>query len=153
MDEKFTSAIGLGRLIEKPEGEDLRSDAPLESYTIVCKNRSFGRLVRFSRETIDDSQKLPNILQDTVGSWGRMVPITKEDWYSDFFNKGAISGGYDLIFDNSITGVIDDPSGDTIYDGKTFFASDHPDKVGNTYSNKTDTATLTAANLRLSMKL
>ena len=46
--EKFTSAIGLGELLEKPEGEDLQADAPIESYTIVCKNRSFGRLVMFS---------------------------------------------------------------------------------------------------------
>ena len=74
--EKFTSAIGLGELLEKPEMEDLQTDAPIESYTIICKNRSFGRIVRFSYESVEDAQKTANLLADTVGSWGRMVPIT-----------------------------------------------------------------------------
>ncbi|MGK3945674.1 hypothetical protein ABK046_45935, partial [Streptomyces caeruleatus] len=52
--ERFTSAIGLGELLEKPEGTDLQADAPMESYTIICKNRSFGRLVRFSYESVQD---------------------------------------------------------------------------------------------------
>ena len=60
--EKFTSAIGLGELIEKPENEDIQFDAPMESYTIVCKNRTFARGVRFSYESVQDSQKIGNIL-------------------------------------------------------------------------------------------
>ena len=31
--EKFASAIGLGDLLEKPEGEDLVADSPMESCT------------------------------------------------------------------------------------------------------------------------
>jgi len=146
-DEKFTSAIGLGELLEKPEGEDLKTDAPLESYTIVCKNRSFGRIVRFSYETVKDAQKPANILADTVGSWGRMVPITKEKFYAKFFNYGAMTAGND-VFNNSITGVLTDSSGDLIYDGKAFFATDHPDRVGNTYSNYSASNSLTHSNLK-----
>jgi len=129
---KFTSAIGLGELLEKPE---------------VCKNRSFGRIVRFSYETVKDAQKPANILADTVGSWGRMVPITKEKFYAKFFNYGAMTAGND-VFDNSITGVITDSSGDLIYDGKAFFATDHPDRVGNTYSNYSASNSLTHSNLK-----
>ena len=79
--EKFTSAIGLGELLEKPEGEDLQADAPMESYTIICKNRSFGRLTRFSYETVADAKKVGNMLASTVGTWGRQVPITKEKFF------------------------------------------------------------------------
>jgi len=146
--EKFSSAIGLGELLEKPEGEDLQADAPMESYTIVCKNRSFGRLVRFSYETVKDAQKTSNIVATTVGTWGRKIPVTKEKFYAKFFNKGAFTAGHD-VFNGTISGgVVDDPSGAKIYDGQPFFSTAHPDKVGNTYSNFGSATTLTAANLR-----
>ena len=147
-DEQFTSAIGLGELLEKPEGEDMQTDTPIESYTIVCKNRSFGRVVRMSYETVADTQKLGNLLQGTVGTWGRMLPITKEKFYAKFFNNGALTAGHD-VFDNSITGVVTDASGDVIYDSQPWFDSAHADKVGNTYSNLDTSASLTEANLRL----
>jgi len=146
-DEKFTSAVGLGELLEKPEGSDLQADAPIESYTIICKNRSFGRLVRFSYETISDSQKVSNLLATTVGSWGRMVPITKEKFYVKFFNEGAQTAGND-VFNNTITGVIDDPTANLIYDGKAFFSTSHVSKAGTTYSNYDSTNALSHTNLK-----
>jgi len=150
-DEQFTSAIGLGRLLEKPEGDDLQTDAPIESYTIVCRNRSFGRIVRFSYETVHDAKKGGNLLTSTVASWGRMVPITKEEFYSNFFNRGAYTSGSHDTFDNTITGVVTDSSGDFIYDGKPFFAAtgnNHPDKVGGSYYNASASNSLTHANLK-----
>ena len=96
--EKFDSAIGLGELLEKPEGTDLQADSPIESYTIVCKNRSFGRVIRFSKESVDDSQK-GNLMQKAAGSWGRMVPYTKELFYAKFFNYGAYTAGHS-VFNN-----------------------------------------------------
>ncbi len=145
--EQFTSAIGLGELLEKPEGEDLQSDAPMESYTIVCKNRSFGRLVRFSYETIQDAKKTANMLSTTVGTWGRMVPITKEKFYAKFFNNGALTAGHD-VFNNSITGVVTDASGDLIYDNKGLFSTTHASRAGTTYSNYTASRALTQGNLQ-----
>lgn len=133
--------------MEKPEGEDLRTDAPMESYTIVCKNRSFGRIVRFSYETVKDAQKIENILADTVGSWGRMVPITREKFYVTFFNEGAKTAGHDY-FNNSITGVVDDPSSTVIYDGKAWFATNHTSRIGTAYANFSATNALTPANLK-----
>ena len=144
--EQFSSAIGLGELLEKPEGEDLRSDTPIESYTIVCKNAVYGRLVRFSMETVEDSLR-GNIVQNTVGSWGKMVPITKEKYYAKFFVNGALDAGH-AVFNNTITGVITDASGNKIYDGYPFFDTAHPDKVGNTYSNFNNSSTLTFDNLQ-----
>jgi len=143
--EKFTSAIGLGELLEKPEGEDLQSDAPMESYTIVCKNRSFGRLVRFSYETIKDSKKVSNMLGTTVGTWGRMVPITKEKFYAKFFNNGVNDND---VFNNNITQVIEDASGDKIYDGDNWFSTSHTSRAGTDYSNYESTNALSHANLQ-----
>lgn len=145
--EKFTSAIGLGELLEKPEGEDLQADAPMESYTIICKNRSFGRLVRFSYETVQDSQKVGNILQSAVSTWGKTYPITKEKFYAKFFNYGAYTAGNE-VFNNTITGVIDDPSGNLIYDSKAFFSTTHPSRAGSTYSNYNSSLSLSHTNLQ-----
>jgi len=145
--EKFTSAIGLGELLEKPEGEDLQADAPMESYTIVCKNRSYGRLVRFSYETVEDSKKVDNILMTTVGTWGARVPSTKEKFYAQFFNHGAKTAGRD-VFNNAITGVVDDPSGNLIYDGDPFFSTSHTSRAGTSYANYSESNALTHANLQ-----
>ena len=119
----------------------------MESYTIVCKNRSFGRIVRFSYETVQDAKRVSNLLADTVGTWGRQVPITREKFYAKFFNNGAKTAGHD-VFDNSITGVVDDPSGKLIYDNKPWFSTSHADKVGNTYSNFSASNTLSHSNLK-----
>ena len=145
--EQFTSAIGLGELLEKPESEDIQADAPIESYTIVCKNRSFARMVRFSYETINDSKKGGNLLATTVGDWGRMVPITKEKFYAKFFNNGAMTAGHD-VFNNTISGVVTDPSGSVIYDSKPFFSTTHASKIGTTYSNYNSATALTHTNLK-----
>jgi len=146
--EQFTSAIGLGELLEKPEGQDLQADSPMESYTIVCKNRTFGRTVRFSMESVADAKKTGNLLQNTVGTWARSLVHTKEKFYAKFINRGAYTAGSDDPFDNSITGVITDSSGDFIYDNHPWFYTAHPDKVGNTYSNFNASNTLSAANLK-----
>ena len=145
--EKFTSAIGMGDLLEKPESEDLSADTPMEGYTVICKNRTFGRLARFSKESVEDAQKTGNLIQQTVGSWGKSYLRTKEKFYAKFFNKGAMTAGDD-IFDNTISGVVTDPSGKKIYDGKPFFSTSHADKVGNTYSNYSSSNSLTSANLQ-----
>jgi len=145
--EKFTSAIGLGDLLEKPEGEDLVADSPMESYTIVCKNRTFGRQVRFSYESVKDTQKVADLLKATVGTWGQSTARTKDKWYVQLFNYGAYTAGH-AVFNNTISGVIDDASGNFIYDSKPFFASAHPDKVGNTYANATASGSLTHTNLK-----
>jgi len=147
--EKFNSAIGLGDLLEKPEGEDLKADAPLEGYTIICKNRTFGRMVRFTYESVEDNQKYPDFLRTVVGSWKEALVRTKDRFYVKFFNKGALTVGHD-VFNNTITGVIDDATSDLIYDGMAFFDEDHPDKVGNTYDNWVQTRALNPDNLETS---
>jgi len=145
--DQYTTAIGLGELLEKPEGENIQADAPMEGYTVVCKNRSFARRVPFTYETVQDAKKIGNLLSTTVGTWGRYLPITKEKFYAKFFNYGAYTAGQD-VFNNTITGVVTDPTGNLIYDGKSFFNDAHPDKVGNTYDNYYASTALTADNLK-----
>ena len=143
--EQFTSGIGLGELLEKPEGQNIVADAPIESYTIVCKNRTFAREVPFSYESVQDAKK-GNLIEGTVSSWGPKVALTKDKFYAKFFNNGALTAGHD-VFNNSIQGVITDASGSVIYDSQPFFDTAHADKVGNSYANYTASRALTQANL------
>lgn len=143
--EQFTSAIGLGELLEKPEREPLEEEKPMESYTIVCANKSFGRKVGFSYESVQDSQK-GNLLEQTVRTWGPALDRTQEKFYVKFFNYGAYSAGH-AVFNNALTGIVSDSTGNKIYDGQPFFATAHPDKVGNTYANYVASRALTHSNL------
>lgn len=145
--EKFTTAIGLGELLEKPEGEAIQADRPMESYTIVCKNRSFARKVPFSYESVEDAKKPGNLIQATVGTWGKGLYVTKEKFYAKFFNNGALDAGHD-VFNNTITGVVDDSTTNLIYDSLPFFDTAHPDKVGNTYANFSASNSLSYDNLK-----
>lgn len=144
--EQFDSAIGLGDLLEKPEGEDLVADAPMESYTIYCKNRTFGRQVRFTMESVEDNVRFGDTLRTFVQTWAKSLVRTKDRFYVKFFNKGALTAGHD-VFNNTITGVVTDASGDLIYDGYPFFDTTHPDRVGNSYANHA-TAALSHDNLQ-----
>ena len=143
---KFTSSIGLGELLEKPEGEAIQADTPMESYTVVCKNRTFARKVGFTYEAIKDAKKVDNMLRQQVGSWARGLYVTKEKFYAKFFNYGAYAAGYD-VFNNTLTGIVDDASGDKIYDSQPFFGT-HTDKAGNSYSTHNTSNTLSHANLK-----
>lgn len=119
----------------------------MESYTVVCKNRSFARKVPFSYESVQDAKKTGNFINTTVGTWSKGLVTTKDKFYAKFFNYGAYSAGHD-VFDNNITSVVSDSSNKLIYDSKAFFATDHPDKVGNTYSNFNSSYTLSYDNLK-----
>ena len=76
-----------------------------------------------------------------------MVPITKEKFYAKFFIHGAKTAGND-IFNNTITGVIDDPSTVKIYDGQPFFYTAHKSRMGTSYSNYTASNSLSHTNLQ-----
>lgn len=146
--EQFTSAVGLGKLLRKPEGDDFKADSPMEGTPVVTANWTYGRVVRFSYESVEDSQKISNMVAGNVATWSKGLVITKEEFYASFFNKGAYTAGAEDPFNNTITGVVTDSSGDFIYDGKPFFATDHPNKVGDTYSNFNSSSSLSAANLK-----
>lgn len=144
--EQFSTAVGLGELLEKPEDEDIQADRPMESYTIVCKNRSWARMVPFSYETVQDAKKPADFVGQTVGTWARGLNVTKEKFYAKFFNEGAKTAGND-VFNNTITGLVTDASGDKIYDSQPFFGT-HTDRVGNSYTNHNASNSLSAANLQ-----
>ena len=148
---KSTTGIGLGQLSERKEGDSIVASNPLEGYTPVGKVRTWSNSFFLSQEFVEDADpnKLANSMKGFTQSWARGVVNSKENFASDFFNKGGFTAGHD-VFNNNLTGELSDPEGDLIYTGKPFFAltgNNHPAKDGSTYFNSGGALSLSSTNL------
>lgn len=136
--EQSTSAVGLGKLDEVGEGEEIPAEDLLEGFTTYGVNKKFGKRVIMSEEMIDDHQKVKNLLKRAATGWGAGVRWTLEDYYAKIFNKGGITLG-DTFFNMTCAacGTTYSP-GNFIYDSAPLFAvsgTNHTSKGGSTYHN------------------
>jgi hypothetical protein len=148
-----TAGIGLGQLSERPEGNDIVASNPLEGYTIITKARTFSDSFYLTMEFVEDStpEKMSSVMQGFASTWATGAVNSKETFAAKLFNYGGFTSGRHDTFDNTITGVITDSSGDLIYTGKPFFAltsNNHPAKDGSSYFNSLGALSLTGANLQ-----
>lgn len=155
--DQMTSGLGLGKLTERKEGDEIVASNLLEGFTVVCKARTFSDSYWMTMEFVEDTppEKIANILRGYASTWGEGVISTKEAFAAKFFNYGFYTSGH-ATFNNSITGVVTDASGDLIYDGKPFFAAsgnNHPAKNGSTYYNSLGALALSEANLKTAYTL
>lgn len=100
-----------------------------------------------TKEAVEDTTKLGNLLKDLAGTWGTSVRVEKETFASTVFNDGGdLLGSY--VFDGSHTGQAD-PSGLLLYDSEPFFnltGNTRATKGGGTYYNSVAGLALSAAN-------
>lgn len=154
--EQSTTGVGMGQLSERSEGNQIIESNPLEGYTVYGKNRTFSDSFSLTAEFVEDTpkEKIANIMQNIASTWGEGVINSKESFAAKFFIYGGFLAGND-VFNNSITGVVTDPTGDLGYDGKPFFAlsgNNHPAKNGSTYYNGLALA-LSSTNLQTAYNL
>lgn len=154
--EKETSAIGMGKLSERKEGADIISSNPMEGFTVIGKARTFSDGFEITMEMDEDTppEKIANFARSVAQTWAEGTVNTQETFAAQFFNYGGYTSGHDT-FNNTITGVIDDASGDLCYDGKPFFnlsGNTRSSKGGGTYYNGTANA-LTVANIQTAYNL
>lgn len=155
--DKNTSGIGLGQLSERKEGSEIVASNLMEGFTVLCKARTFSDSFFMTMEFVEDStpEKISNVISQFAGTWAQGVTATKETFAAKFFNRGGYTAGDD-VFNNTITGVVDDPTGNLIYDGKPFFAlsgNNHPAKDGSTYYNSLGALSLSDSNLKTAYNL
>lgn len=155
--EKTTTGIGLGKLSERKEGNEIVASNLLEGWTIYAKNRTFSDSYYMTMEFVQDTppEKVANILKAYAQTWAEGVVSTKEDFAAKFFIYGGYTAGND-VFNGSITGVVDDPSGDLCYDGKPFFnlsGNARSAKNGSTYYNSLGASSLSVANIQTAYNL
>lgn len=154
--EQKTSGIGMGMLSERKEGADILESNPLEGYTVYGKNRTFSDEFSLTAEFVEDTpaSKIANIMQDLARGWGDGVIRSKETFAAKFFNYGGLTAGHE-VFNNTITGVVTDPTGDLAYDGKPFFnlsGNTRSSKMGGTYYNGL-ASSLSSTNLQTAYNL
>lgn len=148
--EKSTSAVGTGLLVEKPENAPMEEKSPIEGYTVYGRNIAWGKIEHISKELHDDSQKLANFLKSQMPMWSKDAVQTMETFYANVFNYGGYTAGHSM-FNASIANVIDDTSGDKIYDSKPLFAPTavyHTSKAGSNYYNGLGALSISKTNLQ-----
>jgi len=156
--EQVTTGLTLGKLSERNEGDQIVNSNIFEGFTAVIKARTFSDSYWMTMEFVEDTppEKIANILRTYSTTWGEGVVATKESFAAKFFIYGGFTSGRHDTFDNTVTGVVTDTSGDLIYDGKPFFAlsgNNHPAKDGNTYYNSLGALSLSTANLQTAYNL
>ena len=154
---KKTSMLGLGQLSERQEGDDITNSNPLEGWSPVHKVRDFSKSFELSKNFVQDAteEKITDLLQELAQGWSQGLVNTKEVFAAKFFNYGGHTAGHD-IFNGTITGTIDDPSGDLCYDGYPFFnltGNARTAKNGSTYYNSIAANTFSATNLKTAYNL
>lgn len=152
--EQSTSVVGMGKLAEKAERDPITYRNPIEGFTTYGKNRTFSDGVVISMETVEDHQKIDDLLRATARTWGESVRNTRENFYATTFNQGGLTAGHDH-FKNVITGVLSQNTDGLVYDAKPLFNlsnNTRASKNGGTYYNGIASA-LSQANLITAVQL
>lgn len=109
-----TSASGMSDLTEKLEGEPIQSASPTEGFPVYGRVRTFAQKLSWSFELYNDIQ-VADLFMRAVASWADSLARTKDRYFARFFNCGALLAG-DPVFNATIPGVVQDPSGNLCYD-------------------------------------
>jgi hypothetical protein len=118
-----TTLTAVGDLVTKNEGDDIVFERPGGGRVVVGKNITKALGLEFTQEQVDDYGSVAgftDIVAERAAQFGDSLIRTKEKFGADFMNKGGFTSG-DPIFNNSVAGVVIDPSGNLVYDGKPFF--------------------------------
>ena len=146
--DKVTQLLGAGKLTRHlTEGQQIVFKSPVEGWTFLTKYHTFSDGLALSKEAVENTVKVKNLIKDLANSWGKQVRICKEEMGSRVFNEGGNLSG-DWIFNGTRTGN-SDPSGDLLYDGYPMFnltGNARSTKGGGTYYNSVAGLTLTPAN-------
>ena len=135
--EQWTTVVEENKLeLKTSELQDAPVSDTIEGFTVVMKARTYHRRKVWSKETVRDHQKIENLVKEATGNWGNGVFLNKEEFYADFFNSGGLTAGKDATFDNSISGVVTDASGDGVYDGTAASVMPFFNLSGNTRTSK-----------------
>ena len=145
--EQATSVVEDTDPEERAEGQAMEPIKPIEGFTTYAKMRNYYKMIEVTRETAEDHQKFKSFMQNITSGWANAMIRGKNKLLLKHFNEGGKTSG-NSVFNQSITGVLTDPSGDLLYDGKPLFnlsGNNRNSKGGGEYYNAIASA-LTAEN-------
>lgn len=138
--DKITQILGAGALRRHTtENQDIVYKSPIQGWEFLVKYHTYSDGIALSKEAVEDSVKLGNLLKELAGTWGKQVRIAKEELAARVFNQGG-----DLAGDWSLNGTHtgnSDSSGDLCYDSATGLfcldgaSTEHVSKGGTSYYN------------------
>ena len=135
--DKISQILGQGKLTRHlTEGQQIVFKSPVSGWDFYVKYWTFSDGISLSKEAVEDTTKLGNLLKDLSATWGKQVRICKEEMSSRMFNEGDVTTG-DWVFNGSHTGQTA-PYGDKLYDNYCMFnltGNARSTKGGATYYN------------------
>lgn len=149
--DKEVQLLGPGRLTRHTvEGQDIIFKSPVDGWPYYVKYWTLSDGISLTKEAVEDTVKLGNLIKQLAGMWGKQVRIAEEELGARVFNEGGNLAGDTYAFNGSHTGQTD-PSGALMYDGFPLFnltGRARSTKGGGTYFNSIAALTVTAANFQ-----
>jgi len=146
--DKVTQILGAGALTRHTvEGQDIIFKSPVQGWEFLVKYWTYSDGIALTKEAVEDTVKLGNLLRELAATWGKEVRIAEEEMASTVFNHGGDLLG-EWVFNGTHTGQTDS-SGDLLYDGFPLFnltGNARSTKGGGTYYNSVASLTVTPAN-------
>jgi len=146
--DKVTQILGAGDLTRNTaEGQDIVFKAPIQGWEFLVKYHTYSDGISLTKEAVEDTVKLGNLLKELAGTWGKQVRIAKEELGARVFNEGGNLAG-DWVLNGTHTGNTDS-SGDLLYDGYPLFnltGNARSSKGGGTYYNSVAGLTVSPSN-------
>lgn len=135
--DKSTQILGAGDLRRHAsENQDVVFKSPIQGWQFFVRYWTYSDGLALSKESVEDTQKLGNLLKDLSETWGISVRIVKETFGARPLNVGGATSG-DLIFNGTHTGNTA-PYGNMLYDNFPLFnltGNKRATKGGGTYYN------------------
>jgi len=145
---KETQILGAGDLARHTsEGQDVIFKSPIQGWEFFVKYWTFSDGISLSKEAVEDTVKLGNLLKELASTWGRSTRVQKETFGARVFNNGGNLLG-DFTLNGSHTNQTDS-SGDLLYDSEPLFnltGNTRLTKGGGAYYNAIAATTITPAN-------
>lgn len=146
--DKSTQILGAGPLTRHTtEGQDIDFKSPVQGWEFLVKYWTYSSGISLTKEAVEDSVKLGNLLKELSNTWGKQVRIAKEEMGATVFNRGGDLLG-EWVFNGTHTGNTAD-YGDMLYDNKPLFnltGNTRSSKGGGTYYNSIAGLSLTPGN-------
>jgi len=146
--DKVTQILGAGALTRHTtEGQDVNFKSPIQGWEFLVKYHTYTDGIALTKEAVEDTVKLGNLLKELAATWGKQVRLAKEELAARVFNEGGNLLG-DFVFNGTHTGNTDS-SGNMMYDSEPLFnltGNTRSSKGGGTYYNSIASLTVTPAN-------
>jgi len=145
---KSTSAVGTGLLVEKPEGQKGQHKAPTQGYEVNWSVKAWMKIIEVTKELHDDDQKLKDFIKSQMPQWSQDVVETQETFFANVINYGGYTAGHS-VFNATVAGnVLNDSTGDVIYDSESLIGTAHVNKAGTSYDNALGALDISKGNLQ-----